>query len=137
MPSKNFHKNKPKRFEDLMNKKIKKLKKKYFIIDFSKYNKFKKDINSHRISIGKFGEIIKLIKEKWIKFYKRGFVTGLMVLSLICLIDQVLQTPFFFNKINSDNFLLSLSFIFFGSVFCGIISFIFLIVLSIITVPKN
>ena len=56
---------------------------------------------------------IKLIKEKWIKFYKRGFVTGLMVLSLICLIDQVLQTPFFFNKINSDNLMLSLSFIFF------------------------
>ena len=80
---------------------------------------------------------IKLIKEKWIKFYKRGFITGLMVLSFICLIDQVLQTPFFFNKINSDNFLLSLSFIFFGSVFCGIISFIFLIILSIITVPKN
>jgi hypothetical protein len=80
---------------------------------------------------------IKLIKEKWIKFYKRGFVTGLMVLSLICLIDQVLQTPFFFNKINSDNLMLSLSFIFFGSVFCGIISFMFLIILSIITVPKN
>ena len=80
---------------------------------------------------------IKLIKEKWIKFYMRGFVTGLMVLSLICLIDQVLQTPFFFNKINSDNFMLSLSFIFFGSVFCGIISFMFLIILSIITVPKN
>ena len=80
---------------------------------------------------------IKLIKEKWIKFYKRGFITGLMVLSFICLIDQVLQTPFFFNKINSDNFLLSLSFIFFGSVFCGIISFIFLIILSIITIPKN
>ena len=80
---------------------------------------------------------IKLIKEKWIKFYKRGFITGLMVLSFICLIDQVLQTPFFFNKINSDNLMLSLSFIFFGSVFCGIISFIFLIVLSIITVPKN
>jgi len=80
---------------------------------------------------------IKLIKEKWIKFYKRGFITGLMVLSFICLVDQVLKSPFFFNKINSDNLMLSLSFIFFGSVFCGIISFIFLIILSIITVPKN
>ena len=80
---------------------------------------------------------IKLIKEKWIKFYKRGFITGLMVLSFICLIDQVLQTPFFFNKINSGNLMLSLSFIFFGSVFCGIISFVFLIILSFITVPKN
>ena len=45
-------------------KKIKKLNKKYFIIDFSKKNKFKKDINSHRISIGKFGKIIRLIKKK-------------------------------------------------------------------------
>ena len=44
--------------------KIKELKKKYFIIDFSKKNKFKKDINSHRISIGKFGKIISLIREK-------------------------------------------------------------------------
>ena len=45
-------------------KKIKKKKKKYFIIDFSKNNKFKNDKNSHRISIGKFGRIISLIKEK-------------------------------------------------------------------------
>ena len=42
---------------------------------------------------------IKLIKEKWIKYYKRGFLTGLIVLSFICLIDQLLQNPFFFNKI--------------------------------------
>ena len=78
-----------------------------------------------------------LVREKWIKFYKRGFITGLMVLSFICLIDQVLQTPFFFNKINSENFMLTISFILFGSVFCGLISFVFLIVLSFITVPKN
>ncbi len=50
-------------FSELVLKKIKKLNKKYFIIDFSKNNKFKKDRNSHRISIGKFGEIIKLIKK--------------------------------------------------------------------------
>jgi ethanolamine transporter EutH len=80
---------------------------------------------------------IKLIKEKWIKFYKRGFLTGLIVLSFICLIDQLLQNPFFFNKIDSTNFLLTLSFVFFGSVFCGILSFIFLILLSFITVPKS
>ena len=80
---------------------------------------------------------IKLIKEKWIKFYKRGFITGLMVLSLICLIDQILQSPFFFNKIDSTNFLLTISFVLFGSVFCGILSFIFLILLSFITVPKS
>ena len=51
-------------FSEVVLKKIKKLRKKYFIIDFSKNNKFKKDKNSYRISIGKFGEIIKLIKEK-------------------------------------------------------------------------
>ena len=62
---------------------------------------------------------IKLIKEKWIKFYKRGFLTGLMVLCFLCLIDQTLQTPFFFNKIDSSNFMLTLSFI----------NFIFIIIL--------
>ena len=80
---------------------------------------------------------ITLIKDKWIKFYKRGFITGLMVLAFICFIDQILQNPFFFNKITSDNIMLTVSFIFFGSVFCGIISFLFLIVISIITVPKK
>src|SRR6056300_1745855 len=51
-------------FSEIILKKIIKLKKKYFIIDFSKNNKFKKNKNSYRISIGKFGEIIKLIKSK-------------------------------------------------------------------------
>ena len=51
-------------FSEIVLNKVKKLKKKYFIIDFSKNNKFKKEKNSHRISIGKFGVIIKLIKEK-------------------------------------------------------------------------
>ena len=51
-------------FSEIILHKVKKLKKKYFIIDFSRNNKFKKEKNSYRISIGKFGEIIKLIKEK-------------------------------------------------------------------------
>ena len=51
-------------FSEVVLKKIKRLKKKYFIIDFSKNNKFKRDKNCHRISIGKFGRIIDLIKEK-------------------------------------------------------------------------
>jgi len=80
---------------------------------------------------------IKLIQEKWIKFYKRGFITGLFVLCFICLIDQILQTPFFFNKLNSSNLILTLSFIFFGAVFCGLINFIILIFISIITVSKK
>ena len=50
-------------FPEIVLKKIKKLSKKYFIIDFSKNNKFKKDRNSHRVSIGKFGKIINIIKK--------------------------------------------------------------------------
>ena len=45
-------------------KKLKKNKIKYFIIDLTKNNKFKKDKNSYFISIGKFGRILKLIKSK-------------------------------------------------------------------------
>jgi DUF1009 family protein len=44
--------------------KIKKLKKKYFIIDFSENKKFKKNKNSYSISVGQFGKIINLIKKK-------------------------------------------------------------------------
>ncbi len=51
-------------FPKLILKSIKKRKKKYFIIDLSKNNIFKKDINSHRISIGQFGKILRLIKNK-------------------------------------------------------------------------
>ena len=51
-------------FPNIVLNRIKRKKKKYFIIDFSKNSKFKKDKNSYRISIGKFGKIIDLIKEK-------------------------------------------------------------------------
>ena len=51
-------------FSEIVLKKIKKQKKKYFILDFSKKNKFKRDRNSFRVSIGKFGTIIDLIKQK-------------------------------------------------------------------------
>ena len=51
-------------FSEIVLNKIKKLNKEYFVIDFSKNNKFKNDKNSYRISIGKFGKIISLIKNK-------------------------------------------------------------------------
>ena len=51
-------------FSEIVLNKVKQLKKKYFIIDFSKNNKFRKDKNCYRISIGKFGKIIDIIKEK-------------------------------------------------------------------------
>ena len=50
-------------FSEIVLKKIKKIKVKYFILDFSKKNKFKRDKHSFRISIGKFGKIINLIKK--------------------------------------------------------------------------
>ncbi len=51
-------------FSEIVLSKVKKLNKKYFIIDFSKNNKFRKDKNSFRISIGRFGTIIDLIKKR-------------------------------------------------------------------------
>jgi len=44
-------------------KKIKKKKLKYLIIDLTKKRIFKKDKNSHAVSIGQFGKIIKILKE--------------------------------------------------------------------------
>ena len=44
--------------------KLKKNKKKYFIIDLSNGGKFKKDKNSYRVSIGQFGKIINMLKKK-------------------------------------------------------------------------
>ena len=51
-------------FPQIILKTLKKEKRKYFIIDLSKNNLFKNDKNSYFISIGKFGQILKLIKEK-------------------------------------------------------------------------
>ncbi len=51
-------------FPKIIVNKIKKLKIKYFIIDLTKNNKFKKDVNSYVISMGQFGKIIRLIKDK-------------------------------------------------------------------------
>ncbi len=51
-------------FSQLILNKIRKNKQKYFIIDLTKKNLFKKDKSSHFISIGKFGQILKLINEK-------------------------------------------------------------------------
>ena len=45
-------------------KKIERKKIKYFIIDLTKNNKFKKKKNSFFINIGKFGKILKIIQSK-------------------------------------------------------------------------
>ena len=44
-------------------KKVKKKKLKYLIIDLTKKRIFMKDKNSHTVSIGQFGKIIKILKE--------------------------------------------------------------------------
>ena len=45
-------------------KKIKNKRLKYLIIDLTKKNIFKKDIYSHRVSIGQFGKIINILKKR-------------------------------------------------------------------------
>ena len=51
-------------FPKIILNKIKKKNNKYFIIDLTINNDFKKDDNSYFISIGKFGKILNLINEK-------------------------------------------------------------------------
>jgi len=51
-------------FPKLILKKIKKKNIRYFILDLSQKNIFKKDFHSHSISIGQFGRILNLIKNK-------------------------------------------------------------------------
>ena len=80
----------------------------------------------------------KLLQDNWRKYYKRGFITGLVVLCFLCFVDQTLQSTIFFNKIASlSMFMLTLSYIFFGAVFCGLLSLIILIIMSLLTTFKN
>ncbi len=51
-------------FSKIVLDKIKKKKLKYFIVDLTNNNFFKKENNSYYISIGKFGKILNLIKDK-------------------------------------------------------------------------
>ena len=50
------------KFPNIVLENVKKKKIKFFIIDLSKVNIFKKNKNSHRISIGQFGKMINLMK---------------------------------------------------------------------------
>ena len=80
----------------------------------------------------------RLLKTYWRKYYKRGFLTGLIILSFLCIVDQTLQHTFFFNKISDLNTLmLTLSFILFGGVFCGILSLVILLIISVTTISKK
>ena len=102
------------------------LSKKYLIYIFKIYYINYKNMN------------IKLLKDNWRKYYKRGFIPGLVVLCFLCFVDQTLQFTIFFNKITSLGMLmLTLSYIFFGAVFCGILSTIILVIMSLVTTFKN
>ena len=50
-------------FPKFILKKLKKIKKKYLILDLSRKNIFKKDSKSFRVNIGQFGSILKLLRE--------------------------------------------------------------------------
>ena len=81
---------------------------------------------------------ISYFKKSWIRFYKRGFMTGFFIMTFILVVDQFLANPLFFSKItNLDVFLFILSTIFFGSIFCGILSLIFLVFVVIATKENN
>ena len=80
---------------------------------------------------------ISYFKKSWIRFYKRGFMTGFLIMTFILAVDQFLANPLFFSKITSlDVFLFILSTIFFGSIFCGILSLIFLAFVVVATKEK-
>ena len=80
---------------------------------------------------------ISYFKNSWIRFYKRGFMTGFIIMIFILVVDQFLANPLFFSKITSlDIFLFILSTIFFGSIFCGLLSVIFLVFVVIATKEK-
>jgi len=77
---------------------------------------------------------IDFFKRSWMKFYKRGFITGFLVLTFMLVIDQFLQNPLFFSKITSIRvFIYIVSTIFIAAVFCGLLAVIFLGLVTIVT----
>ena len=81
---------------------------------------------------------IKLLQDNWRKYYKRGFITGIVILCFLCFVDQTLQSTIFFNKITSFGMaIVTLSYIFFGAVFCGLLSIIILVIMYLVKTFKN
>ncbi len=69
--------------------------------------------------------------DNWSKYYKRGFLVAFFILTFMCFVDQILNTPMFFSKINNLSiFFFTVSTIFFASVFCGLLSLIYLFIIS-------
>ncbi len=77
---------------------------------------------------------LKLFGDKWTQYYKRGFLVSFFIISFMCVVDQTLNTPLFFSKINNLTvFLFTLSTIFFASVFCGLLGMVYLLFVSIVS----
>ena len=77
---------------------------------------------------------LEFFKISWMRFYKRGFITGFLVLTFMLVIDQFLQNPLFFSKITSITvFIYIVSTIFFAAIFCGLLAVIFAGVVTIVT----
>ena len=73
----------------------------------------------------------RIFGDNWSKYYKRGFLVAFFVLTFMCVVDQTLNSPIFFSKINDTTvFIFTVSTIFFASVFCGLLSLIYLFIIS-------
>ena len=77
----------------------------------------------------------RIFEDNWIKYYKRTFLISLFIVSLLCIFDQTQNEPFFFfSKIDSFFMLfISATVIFFYSIAGGLLSIIYLILISLIT----
>ena len=76
----------------------------------------------------------KIFGDNWSKYYKRGFLVSFFIISFLCVVDQILSTPMFFSEITSLSiFMFTITTIFFGSIFCGLLSLIYLLVISLVS----
>ena len=77
---------------------------------------------------------LRLFGDNWSKYYKRGFLVAFFVLTFMCVVDQTLKTPIFFSKVNNLSILIfTISTIFFAAIFCGLLSLIYLLIISLLS----
>jgi len=76
----------------------------------------------------------KIFGDNWSKYYKRSFLVSFFIISFLCAVDQILSAPMFFSKISSLSiFMFTITTIFFGSIFCGLLSLIYLLAISLVS----
>jgi hypothetical protein len=77
---------------------------------------------------------IRIFGENWSKYYKRSFLLAFFVITFMCVVDQILNTPMFFSRINNLSILIfTIITIFFASVFCGLLSLIYLLIITLLS----